>query len=88
MTSRGRLAGRVVVVTDADSDRGARHARALAQDGAALVLAGADTGALGVLASELAQGHGARVAVFAGDTDDYAGRAALAELLAELFSDR
>jgi NADP-dependent 3-hydroxy acid dehydrogenase YdfG len=79
----GRLAGNAVVVTDADSPRGADAARTLAAEGATLVCCGADAGALGALASELGA-RGARVAVFVGDPND----PALAEMVAELFGKR
>jgi hypothetical protein len=81
--ARDALGNHVVVVPDADGVRGATLARALAAQ-AVLVLAGDDADALGTLAAELV-GAGARVAVFAGDaaTDD--GRAALVELVHELF---
>jgi hypothetical protein len=54
---------------------------------AVVVLAGDDADALGVLAAELVA-TGARVAVFAGDAASDAGRAALVELVSELFGPR
>jgi NADP-dependent 3-hydroxy acid dehydrogenase YdfG len=79
-----RLDTRVVVVADADGDRGAGMARALASIGAAVVLAGRDPDALAVVASELVAA-GARVAVLVDDVDTEAGRAALIEMVNELF---
>src|SRR5262245_10201163 len=61
------LVGAVTVVTDADTSRGAAHARAVAAAGArAVVLCGADGAALGALARELQVG-GCRSALFLGD---------------------
>jgi NAD(P)-dependent dehydrogenase (short-subunit alcohol dehydrogenase family) len=77
----GRLAGRVVVVTGDDT---AGSARALAAEGAAVVLAGSDGAALGALAREIT-GAGGRVAVFVGDPEAPDGRAALCEMVDELF---
>jgi hypothetical protein len=84
---RDALDNRVVVVADADGERGAQLARAMAAVHAIVVLAGADAGALGALASELS-GAGARVAVFTGDAASETGRAALVELVQELFGPR
>jgi NAD(P)-dependent dehydrogenase (short-subunit alcohol dehydrogenase family) len=79
-SSEQPLAGRVVVV-----DPGAAHiALAIARDGATVVVAGADAEAAGVLAAQV-DAAGGRVAVFTGDLTRDADRAALAELLAELF---
>jgi hypothetical protein len=73
----------VVVVTDADTARGAAHARAVAAAGArATVLCGRDGAALGTLARELLDG-GCRSALFLGDADSGAGD--LVELVHELF---
>jgi NAD(P)-dependent dehydrogenase (short-subunit alcohol dehydrogenase family) len=77
-----RLAGRVVIVAAKAADA----ARVLAEDGAAVVLVGADAGAGDLVAEiELA---GGRAAVFAGDLGDETDRAALAEMVDELFSPR
>ena len=77
-----RLAGRVVVTDDAGV------ARAVATDGATVVLVGIDAEALGAVAAEVTT-LGGRAAVLVGALDDTAGgaatRAALAELLDELF---
>jgi NAD(P)-dependent dehydrogenase (short-subunit alcohol dehydrogenase family) len=77
-----RLTGRVVVTGDADV------ARAVAGDGAIVVLLGTDATALGAVAAEVAE-LGGRVAVLVGDlADPVTGattRATLAELLHELF---
>jgi hypothetical protein len=73
----------VVVVTDADTARGAAHARAVAAAGArATVLCGTDGSALGALARELLD-DGCRSALFLGDAD--AGAGDLVELVHELF---
>ena len=85
MTDGGAsLAGRVVVTGD-DA-----VARAVAHDGATVVLVGTDAAALGTLAAEV-RDLGGRAAVLVGDLADPvtgdATRATLAELLAELFSD-
>ncbi|MFI5046865.1 MAG: hypothetical protein ACHQIG_07350 [Acidimicrobiia bacterium] len=80
----GRLSGRVVVTTD--------HAvaRAVARDGATVVLVGTDAAGLGALASEV-RALGGRAVLVVGDTADPvtgdATRATLTELLAELFPD-
>ena len=84
------LRGRVVVTTEAGV------ARAVARDGATVVIVGPDAAALGVLADEIAA-LGGRAAIVVGTLDDddvpesdadraaRATRAALAELLDELF---
>ena len=79
-----RLETRVVVVPDADSDRGRFVARALATLDAAVVLAGSDTQALAGLAAELGS-VGTRVGVLVDDVATEAGRAALVEMVNELF---
>jgi NADP-dependent 3-hydroxy acid dehydrogenase YdfG len=86
-TPRDRLEARVVVVPDADHERGARIARALVTLDAAVVLAGDDTDALATLASELGTA-GARVAVLVADVATRPGRDALVELVNELFPHR
>lgn len=77
------LAGRVVVTGDA------AVARAVATDGATVVLIGPDAAALGALAAEVVQ-LGGRAAVLVGDpADPVSGestRAALTELLHEVFT--
>lgn len=82
--AEARLTGRVVVVARADTPSGAEVARALTDDGAAVVLVGDDGAALGRLAASLIA-EGARGAIFVGDPRGSAERAALAELVAELF---
>jgi 3-oxoacyl-[acyl-carrier protein] reductase len=77
-----RLTGRVVIVAAAAADA----ARTLAEEGAAVVLVGADAGA-GAVASEIEQAGG-RAAVFAGDLAVDDDRAVLAEMVEELFSPR
>jgi NADP-dependent 3-hydroxy acid dehydrogenase YdfG len=84
MVQPPRLGTGVVVVPDADSDRGRDLARALAQLGAAVVLAGSDTPTLAALAAELGS-DGARVAVLVDDVATEAGRATLVEMVNELF---
>jgi NADP-dependent 3-hydroxy acid dehydrogenase YdfG len=84
---RDALDTRVVVVSDADGKRGADIARALAGLDAAIVLAGADTDALAALASELGA-TGARFAVLVDDVATDRGRAALVEMVNELFPRR
>lgn len=81
-----RLDGRVVVVAAADTAAGGALARAVTEAGAAVVLVGDDAAALGALAADLLVA-GARAALFVGDPRDAAERAALAELVAELYPD-
>jgi NAD(P)-dependent dehydrogenase (short-subunit alcohol dehydrogenase family) len=83
-TNRHLLATRVVVVPDSDGTRGASIARALASLDAAIVVTGDDAEALGVLAAELGS-EGSRVAVLVDDVATDAGRAALVEMVNELF---
>ena len=82
MTTQPNLAGRVVVTGEADV------ARAVAREGATVVLVGTDADALGLLATEVAD-LGGRAVVLVGDlADPVTGdttRATLAELLHELF---
>ena len=82
--ARDALETRVVVVTDADVDRGAAIARAMATVDAAVVLAGSDVDALGRLAGELTTA-GARVAIFVDDVATEPGREAMIEMVNELF---
>jgi NAD(P)-dependent dehydrogenase (short-subunit alcohol dehydrogenase family) len=77
----GPLAGRVVVVVGPSRS----VARALAGDGATVVLVGSDATELGEIARTV-DDAGARSAVFVGDPDEPADRSALAELLAEVFA--
>jgi NAD(P)-dependent dehydrogenase (short-subunit alcohol dehydrogenase family) len=84
MVREPRLDTRVVVVTDADGDRGADLARAMAKLDAAVVVTGSDTEALAALATELGSA-GTRVAVLVDDVATDAGRAALVEMVNELF---
>ena len=81
------LDGRAVIVAGADTEHGAGVARSVALAGAAVVVCGQDTAALGTLVSQL-NAAGARAAVFAGDPSRDADRAALAEMVAELFDPR
>ena len=76
------LEGRVVVIAQADTDAGARVATDLAAAGANVVLCGDDAARLGVLASELSEIQGVRVAIHVGAPSD----PSLAEMVAELFS--
>ena len=73
-----QLAGRVVVTGDANV------ARAVAVDGATVVLVGTDAAALGGVVDQV-QALGGRAAVLVGDLTDPVTRATLSELLAELF---
>jgi NADP-dependent 3-hydroxy acid dehydrogenase YdfG len=83
VTAAPSLAGRVVVTGDAGI------ARAVAGEGATVVLVGTDAEALGALGAEVAE-LGGRAVVLVGDlADPVAGattRATLAELLHELFA--
>ena len=76
-----------MVVAGADTSGGASSARALAGEGAVVVLCGSDAAALGALAADL-HATGARAAIFAGDASCDAGRVALAEMVSELFDAR
>ncbi len=78
----GRMTGRLVVVTS-DDERGRSLVRALAAEGAGVVLATGDPAAGGRLASELA-GTGVRVAVFSPGPDPVADVGAIVELAHEL----
>ncbi|MET0627898.1 MAG: hypothetical protein ABW033_05525 [Acidimicrobiia bacterium] len=82
MSNGPGLEGRVVVTGDADV------ARAVAGEGATVVLVGTDADALGVLATEVAELGGRAVALVGDLGDPVTGdttRATLAELLHELF---
>ena len=76
------MRGRVVVVAT-DDERGRALARALAAEGAGVVVAGADPAAGGRLATELSE-TGARVAVFSPGPDPAADVDAIVELAGEL----
>jgi NAD(P)-dependent dehydrogenase (short-subunit alcohol dehydrogenase family) len=78
-TDQPRLAGRVVVVSTESGD----VARALASDGAAIVIVGPPDAA-GALAGQI-EDTGGRACVFTGDLRGDDQRAALAEMLTELF---
>jgi hypothetical protein len=78
----GRMTGRLVIVATAD-EQGQALARALAAEGAGVVLATGDPVAGGRMATELADA-GARVAVFAAGPDPAADVDALVELAQEL----
>ena len=84
---RDGLETRVVVVADADTARGADLARAMAALDAAVVVAGSDATALGELGAQLVAA-GARVAVLVDDVATEPGRAALVEMVNELFPRR
>jgi NADP-dependent 3-hydroxy acid dehydrogenase YdfG len=83
-SGRDRLDARVVVVADADGARGGAIARAMADLHAAVIVTGADADALGVLAAEIGSA-GARVGVLVDDVGTESGRAALVEMVNELF---
>ena len=76
------MSGRLVVLT-ADDEQGRALARALAAEGASVVLATADPDAGGRLAAELA-GTGGRVAVFCPGSDAEADVDAVVEMAGEL----
>ena len=76
------MRGRVVVVAT-DDERGRALARALAAEGAGVVVAGAEPAAGGRLATELSE-TGARVAVFSPGPDPAADVDAIVELAGEL----
>jgi NAD(P)-dependent dehydrogenase (short-subunit alcohol dehydrogenase family) len=78
----GRMTGRLVVVAS-DDERGRTLVRALAAEGAGVVLATDDPAAGGRLASELA-GTGLRIAVFCPGPDPVADVDAIVELAHEL----
>ena len=86
-TARDALDARVVVVTDADVERGAGIARALAAVDASMVLAGVDVDALARLAAELTTA-GTHVVILVDDVATDAGRDALVEMVTELFPRR
>ena len=79
------LAGRVVIVSNADTRGGAEFARAICAEGAAAVLTGSAFNRLGSLAEELHNETGAPVAIFAGDLSRADERQEFAALVAELF---
>lgn len=79
----GRLSGRVVVVHAA----GAEAAIALASEGATVVVVDTDARAAGEVAARIAA-IGGRAAVFSGDLTNPDPRAALVELVDELFGER
>ena len=81
-------AARIIVVPEADSDEGREVARAAAELADAVMLCGADQARLGALAADLRDAHGARVAVFCGDVRIEADRAAMREMVEELFDRR
>ena len=83
-TNRELLETRVVVVPDADGARGGSIARAMAKVHATVVVTGRNAEALGVLAAELGS-DGSRVAVLVEDVATEGGRAALVEMVNELF---
>ena len=76
------MGGKVVILVG-DDERARALARALAAEGAGVLLATADAVAGGRLASELA-GTGARVAVFSPGPDPTADVDALVEMAGEL----
>lgn len=73
-----------MLVAGADEAQGAALARAVAGDGAAVVVCGTDEVALGTLVAEL-YALGARVAMFVGDPTGGDDRLALTEMVGELF---
>jgi short-subunit dehydrogenase len=81
-------AARVIVVPEADSDAGRELARAAAELADAVMLCGVDQARLGALGADLQDTHGSRVAIFCGDVRIEADRAAMREMLEELFGPR
>ena len=81
--AQARLHGRVVVVDAGSVDA----ALGVASEGATVVVVGADAGAAGELSARIAA-TGARTAVFTGDLTTPEARAALGEMLDELFGER
>jgi NAD(P)-dependent dehydrogenase (short-subunit alcohol dehydrogenase family) len=79
------LAGRVVIVSHADTDHGAALARAVCAAGAGAVLTGKLFADLGTLAAQLHGETGAPIAVFAGDLSRDDERHELAAIVSELF---
>jgi NAD(P)-dependent dehydrogenase (short-subunit alcohol dehydrogenase family) len=69
MASRGRMAGKVGVITGAGAGIGAATARLFAREGARLLLNDIDAAALDEVAGEL-RALGAEVAIAAGDVSD------------------
>ena len=79
------LSGRVVVVPQADTEAGAAIARLMCEAGAAAVLLGTGFDRLGTVAAEIHGDTGAPIVIFAGDIARDDERAALAEMVSELF---
>jgi NAD(P)-dependent dehydrogenase (short-subunit alcohol dehydrogenase family) len=79
------LNGRVVIVSNADTDEGAAFARVVCAAGAAAVLTGARFVDLGALAKQLHGETGAPIAVFAGDLSRADERGEFAAMVSELF---
>ena len=79
------LHGRVVIVSNADTDEGAAFARVVCGAGAAAVLTGERFIDLGALAAEIHNETGAPIAVFAGDLSRVDERGEFAAMVSELF---
>jgi NADP-dependent 3-hydroxy acid dehydrogenase YdfG len=79
------LTGRVVIVPDADTEAGAAVARVVCEAGASAVLVGNGFDRLGTVAAEFHGETGAPILIFAGDIGRDEERAALAEMVSELF---
>ena len=79
------LAGRVVIVPQADTAAGAAVARVMCEAGAAAVLLGNGFAQLGAVAAEIHGDTGAPIMIFAGDIGRDEERAVLAEMVSELF---
>lgn len=84
----GELAGRVVIVPQADTKAGAAVARTMCEAGATAVLVGSGFSALGSVAAELHRDTGAPIMIFAGDLASDESRQVLAEMVSELFPDQ
>jgi NADP-dependent 3-hydroxy acid dehydrogenase YdfG len=79
------LAGRVVIVPQADTAAGAAVARVMCEAGASAVLVGDVFTRLGAVAAEIHGDTGAPIVIFAGDIAGAEARSVLAEMVAELF---
>jgi NAD(P)-dependent dehydrogenase (short-subunit alcohol dehydrogenase family) len=84
----GELAGRVVIVPQADTKAGAAVARTVCEAGATAVLVGNGFAQLGSVAAELHRDTGAPIMIFAGDLAREDSRVVLAEMVSELFPDQ
>jgi NAD(P)-dependent dehydrogenase (short-subunit alcohol dehydrogenase family) len=79
------LTGRVVIVSQADTDAGAALARVMCEAGATAVLIGDEFTRLGAVAAEIHGETGSPIVIFAGNINRDEERAVLAEMVSELF---